>query len=79
MLILPGTTPEDVCRRLDELRSAVTSLRLHCNGIELPTISIGSAAADPHALEATDLIRRADLALSRAKAQGRNCVLDLGG
>lgn len=80
MLILPGTTPDDARRRLEALRSAVMEMRLQCHGLDLPgiTVSIGSAVADPHELEATDLIRRADLALYRAKAQGRNRVVDFG-
>ncbi|RKT44786.1 GGDEF domain-containing protein [Thiocapsa rosea] len=80
MLILPATTPDGARGRLEELRSAVTRLRMHCNGVELPgiTVSIGSAVAEPHESEATDLIRRADLALYRAKARGRNCVVAFG-
>jgi diguanylate cyclase (GGDEF)-like protein/PAS domain S-box-containing protein len=78
MLILPGTTSADARGRLDALRLAVMSTRLRCQGSVLPgvRVSIGLASARAHEIEATDLLRRADVALYRAKEQGRNRVVD---
>ena len=76
-VILPGSSLEDARIRLDGLRQAVRQLHVGHPGGALPaiTVSIGVAAAAPAETDATALLGRADAALYRAKAQGRNRVV----
>jgi diguanylate cyclase (GGDEF)-like protein len=76
-LILPGAELADATARLEMLRQAVTGLSLSHEGMRLPSISlsIGVAAAKPDETSPGSLLGRADGAMYRAKAQGRNCVV----
>ena len=59
----------------EEIRSKIEQAKLIMDGIELkPTISIGVAVYPDDAKEVLDLVARADSALYRAKAKGKNVV-----
>ena len=75
-VILPGSSLENARVRLDGLRQAVRQLHVGYPDGALPaiTVSIGVAAAAPAETDAAALLGRADAALYRAKAQGRNRV-----
>jgi diguanylate cyclase (GGDEF)-like protein len=75
-VVLPDTPPQEAERTADQLRRLVEGLRLQHDGRMLATItvSIGVATLDPKGDTANALLRRADRALYRAKAAGRNCV-----
>jgi two-component system, cell cycle response regulator len=79
VILLSNTNTEDAYAIGEKLRSGVQSTDFRCdkNILKLPvTISVGVAtAADICLLEAESLINRADEALYRAKAEGRNRVV----
>lgn len=76
LALLPGSDHDDASAVAERLRAAIESLAItHSDGSELPgvTISVGVASmvlSD----RPDDLIGKADAALYRAKAAGRNCV-----
>nr|WP_317892498.1 diguanylate cyclase [uncultured Sphingomonas sp.] len=78
-ILLVGINPKEAEATCERLREAVEQLEVELpNGmleIESPriTASIGLAAVDPASDPAT-ILNRADEALYRAKASGRNCV-----
>ncbi len=63
--------------RLDTLREAIMQLQIAYKGSELPTVtvSIGATEAIGQETDATLILGRADAALYRAKAQGRNRIV----
>jgi diguanylate cyclase (GGDEF)-like protein/PAS domain S-box-containing protein len=75
-LLLPDTAPQDAERVAEKLRHLVETLPLQREGRMLAriTVSIGVAMLCPQADTAAMLLRRADRALYRAKAAGRNRV-----
>jgi diguanylate cyclase (GGDEF)-like protein len=74
LLVLPGTLPEVARDRVEALRAEYVA-RLRADGLASPpTLSAGVAAFPVHASSDEELLRSADKALYRAKAQGRNCV-----
>ncbi|MDD5264822.1 MAG: histidine kinase N-terminal 7TM domain-containing protein [Candidatus Bipolaricaulis sp.] len=74
LLILPGATPEVARDRMNTLRTEYAA-RLHAEGFESPpTLSAGVAAFPTHAQSDDGLLRAADTALYRAKAEGRDRV-----
>ena len=75
-LILPGTAPEDARRRAEQLRQGLQRIDLHrptCK-LEKVTASFGVACFPDHAQTWKGLLRKADAALYRAKAAGRDRV-----
>ncbi|MEW6336351.1 MAG: diguanylate cyclase [Acidobacteriota bacterium] len=76
-VILPSASPEDTRRRAEQLREAVSAIRVEHEGLLLDpvTASIGVAVFPHHGSTAETLLSAADAALYRAKAAGRNCVV----
>lgn len=73
-ILLPHTGEQEAKDVADRVRCAVASIRIDCGGTELSaTISCGVARHLPEE-GANHWIARADEALYRAKAQGRNCT-----
>jgi diguanylate cyclase (GGDEF)-like protein len=72
---LPGASV-DVARTMGErIRRAVESQPVHVEGQLIPvTVSVGVAMLAGRAEESSELVRRADAALYRAKSNGRNRV-----
>jgi diguanylate cyclase (GGDEF)-like protein len=79
VLILPKAAPEDTRRRAEALREGVKHLRLDPSGAVLPTVtmSIGIATAPDHGETGEYLLRAADEALYKAKAAGRDRVVEV--
>ncbi|MFM2066444.1 MAG: hypothetical protein RLZZ584_1353 [Pseudomonadota bacterium] len=71
-VVMPGCTAADARMRLEQIRIAVSQLRLDYKGRQLPavTVSIGLTDAGNHVAE--NVLRRADVALYEAKRGGRN-------
>jgi diguanylate cyclase (GGDEF)-like protein len=76
LLLLPGMAAEEAAARAEQIRSALSALRVHHEGRDLGsiTISLGVATA-PAPCERTNLVQAADAALLRAKRQGRDRVV----
>lgn len=76
-LILLGSSSHDARIRLDTLREAISQLQVAHQKRALPTItvSIGIAEAIGEEVDAVAILGRADAALYRAKALGRNRVI----
>jgi diguanylate cyclase (GGDEF)-like protein len=77
LLILPGASLEVTLERAEKLREAVKELQIHHldRYINPTTMSLGVAVFPGHGATGEDLIRAADNALYRAKAQGRDRVV----
>lgn len=75
-LLLPHTGRTDAMRIAQQLLLAVQELRIHPTGAlqECLTVSIGVASCSPElsSTDASDLLRAADIALYKAKRNGRN-------
>ncbi|HWH75366.1 MAG TPA: diguanylate cyclase [Methylibium sp.] len=73
-LVMPRSSVEDACQRLEELRTRIARGVVRHGATDLPpvTVSIGVAQADQEGAEL--LMRRADLALYAAKHGGRNRI-----
>jgi diguanylate cyclase (GGDEF)-like protein len=77
-LLLPDTTPEEAVAIAERIRTAIAGEGFVVETSSEPisaTVSIGVASFPAHASDARDLIHRADIAAYRAKAQGRNRVV----
>ncbi|HVU00950.1 MAG TPA: sensor domain-containing diguanylate cyclase [Polyangiaceae bacterium] len=74
--ILPEADVGQAAVRAEALRLGVENLPLELSGQPLPgvTVSVGVASLPIHGTTADELLRRADLALYRAKRNGRNHV-----
>jgi len=77
VLILPETTLDDAKQRAEELRekSRLLTVVHHGQALGIITISLGVATFPECAATAEALLRSADAALYRAKAEGRNRVV----
>lgn len=79
LVLLPDTAPAGAQRVAELLRSDFEehAVRWHVGDIQVDvrmTASFGLTAVTPGEVDATAIIARADAALYRAKASGRNCV-----
>jgi len=76
-VILSGATLDHALQRLESIRQMIMNLRLLSDGKELPsiTVSIGIAEAKPDETEAASILKRADIALYKAKQKGRNRIM----
>ncbi|HMF63339.1 MAG TPA: diguanylate cyclase, partial [Edaphobacter sp.] len=76
LLVLPGLPVNDPHGRLNQLRLAISTESFHFEDHAVPvTSSFGAAWYGPGTKVVEDLIRRADEALYRAKAEGRNRIV----
>lgn len=76
LVILPATELDDAARAAERLRRRIEANEFACDGEGFTvTVSIGVTQHDIDTAEGLDdLVRRADEALGRAKAEGRNRV-----
>jgi diguanylate cyclase (GGDEF)-like protein/putative nucleotidyltransferase with HDIG domain len=77
-ILLPETPPEQALEIAERIRRAVAEREFEVETASEPiraTISIGVAAFPKDGTDANELIHQADLAVYRAKLQGRNRVL----
>jgi diguanylate cyclase (GGDEF)-like protein len=75
MAFLPGAGRKEARALAEQIRDRVAKHRFECEGIVVaPTLSIGIAVYPEDGREREELARRADQALYRAKAQGKNRV-----
>ncbi len=77
LLILPEARLDITRRRAEQLREEIKQLRVQCRGQVLGTItlSLGVAVFPEHGSNSSAILRAADLALYRAKAEGRDRVV----
>lgn len=77
LLILPEADPDGSRRKAEELLEGISQLRVefHHQILGPVTVSMGVAAFPAHASHGADLVRAADLALYRAKSEGRDRVM----
>jgi diguanylate cyclase (GGDEF)-like protein/putative nucleotidyltransferase with HDIG domain len=77
-ILLPETPPEQALEIAERIRRAVAEREYEVETASEPiraTVSIGVAGFPKDAMDANELIHQADLAVYRAKLQGRNRVL----
>ena len=77
-ILLPETPPEQAMEIAERIRRAVAERLFDVETASEPiraTVSIGVAGFPKDAMDANELIHQADLAVYRAKLQGRNRVL----
>jgi diguanylate cyclase (GGDEF)-like protein len=76
-LIFPEMPMDSICQRVETLRLAVKDLNVRHRGqsLESVTVSAGVAAFPEHGASGEALLRAADSALYRAKAEGRDRVV----
>lgn len=77
VLLMPDTPIDVAMERVTLLRDRARTLRARMGSVELEsaTISVGLAVAPEHGTRADLLLRNADIALYRAKADGRDRVV----
>jgi diguanylate cyclase (GGDEF)-like protein len=74
-ILLVGTKAEEACRVADRIRRGVGSVRVFTkDAIVGVTISVGVAILGAHGRELSELLDAADLALYRAKREGRDRI-----
>jgi diguanylate cyclase (GGDEF)-like protein len=79
VIILPETSLENACQRAEQLRQGVKGLNIYFRGhpLDTVTLSLGVSVYPNHGISAETLLRTADAALYRAKAEGRDRVVSL--
>ncbi len=77
LLILPEAWLDITRQRAEQLREEIKQLRVQCRGQMLGTVtlSLGVAVFPEYGSNSSALLRAADLALYRAKAEGRDRVV----
>ena len=82
-ILLPDATPETAMKRAEQIRIAAKEAQVHINAEILPptTLSIGIALFPEDGQTSEQLLQAADLALYRAKKEGRDrvCLRSSGG
>lgn len=75
ILVMPGAKMEDAVRRAEAICRGFYDMRIQFDGGYLSsTVSVGVALYPEHGEDVNHIIKAADLALYRAKQDGRNCV-----
>ncbi|MFW6357845.1 MAG: diguanylate cyclase [Chroococcales cyanobacterium] len=76
-LILPEASLVTTYERAEELRQGIKSLKIsaNCHCIHSITVSLGIACFPQHGITGDAIVKAADIALYRAKAQGRDRVV----
>jgi diguanylate cyclase (GGDEF)-like protein/putative nucleotidyltransferase with HDIG domain len=77
-ILLPETAPEQALEIAERIRQTVAETRFDVETSSEPiraTVSLGVAGYPKHGADANELIHQADLAVYRAKLQGRNRTL----
>lgn len=76
VLILPDSPCEATAIRAEQIRQKISCLDVDymCRDLSAVTVSIGVAIYPDHGLTGEDILKSADTALYRAKAEGRNRV-----
>ena len=75
-VLMPQTGLEQAYTAAERLRAAIAQVRCNLQGAEVrPTASVGIAVTAEGGETLSSLMRRSDLAMYEAKAQGRNCVV----
>jgi diguanylate cyclase (GGDEF)-like protein len=74
LLILPGVSLEKALERAEEVREAVSRIKVELQGALLPqlTCSFGVACYPQHGTHWPEVLEQADVAMYSAKHQGRN-------
>ena len=78
VLVLPGVSPEDALNRAEAIAKSIRALQVvpvSGGSVQSVTISIGIACYPADGGNTAQLIRAADSALYRAKADGRDQVV----
>ncbi|MCI5145702.1 MAG: GGDEF domain-containing protein [Candidatus Electrothrix sp. AR3] len=75
-IIMPGSSLDNTYNRAEQLRKGIEELIVKRNNeSHTVTVSLGVANFPQHGLTAKQIIKAADLALYKAKDQGRNQVV----
>jgi diguanylate cyclase (GGDEF)-like protein/PAS domain S-box-containing protein len=77
LIILAGATLEHALPRMENIRQMIMNHCIHSSGRKLPavTVSIGISEASPCETDAASILKRADIALYKAKQNGRNRIM----
>jgi len=77
LIILPETSPEDTFKRAEALREEIKKLEMIFQGqiLGIITMSMGIATYPQNGVRMDELLRVADMALYKAKQEGRDRVV----